>query len=84
MIAVGQLSDIVTQRVLSRMPSGTLSTFGYAFKLLLLVSIMPTSLATVIFPALAEAQERRAHPGSADCHDADATRQRHAGCLRGG
>jgi putative peptidoglycan lipid II flippase len=58
MIAFGQWGDIVSQRALSCMPPGTLSSFGYAFKLLLLVGILPTSLATVLFPSLTEAQTR--------------------------
>jgi putative peptidoglycan lipid II flippase len=38
------------------MPEGTLATFGYAWKLLLLAGILPSGLATVIFPAFSDAQ----------------------------
>lgn len=51
---VGQWGPIVVNRVLSGMPLGTLSTFGYAFKMGLLVSLAPISLATVLFPKFAE------------------------------
>ncbi len=59
MIFIGQWSIIIINRVLSEMPPGTLANFGYAWKLLALVGILPTSLATVIFPAFSAARARR-------------------------
>jgi len=56
MILIAQWGSIVINRVLSELPPGTLADFGYAWKLLLLVGILPTSLATIIFPALSDAQ----------------------------
>lgn len=58
MILVGLWSTIIANRELSAMPSGTVANYGYAWKLLTIFGILPTSLATVIFPALSEA---RAH-----------------------
>jgi len=58
MILVGLWSTIIANRELSAMPSGTVANYGYAWKLLVIFGILPTSLATVIFPALSEA---RAH-----------------------
>lgn len=59
MIFIGQWSIIINNRVLSEMPPGTLANFGYAWKLLALVGILPTSLATVIFPAFSAVGARR-------------------------
>ncbi len=56
MILMVQWGTIVINRVLSELPPGTLADFGYAWKLLLLMGILPTSLATIIFPALSDAQ----------------------------
>lgn len=56
MILVGLWGTIVTNRVLSEMSPGTLSNYGYAWKLLALLGILPASLATVVFPALSDAQ----------------------------
>lgn len=56
MIVLGQWGIVVINRVLSGMPEGTLATFGYAWKLLLLAGILPSGLATVIFPAFSDAQ----------------------------
>jgi putative peptidoglycan lipid II flippase len=54
-IFIGQWSTIIINRTLSAMPAGTLAEFGYAWKLLGLVSLLPAGLATVIFPAFSEA-----------------------------
>lgn len=54
-ILIGQWSVIVINRALSELPPGTLAEFGYAWKLLALVGLVPTGLATVIFPAFSEA-----------------------------
>lgn len=56
MIVVGLWGTIVSNRVLSEMAPGTLANYGYAWKLLALLGILPASLATVVFPALSEAQ----------------------------
>jgi putative peptidoglycan lipid II flippase len=57
-IFIGQWSIIIINRALSEMPSGTLAEFGYAWKLLSLISLFPAGLTTVIFPAFAEAHVR--------------------------
>lgn len=54
-IFIGQWGIIVINRALSEMPLGTLAEFGYAYKLLALISLLPTGLATVIFPAFSDA-----------------------------
>ncbi|HZW23947.1 MAG TPA: lipid II flippase MurJ [Gallionella sp.] len=54
-ILLGQWSIIIINRVLSELPPGTLAEFGYAWKLLALVGLLPAGLATVIFPAFSEA-----------------------------
>lgn len=54
-IFIGQWSIIIINRALSAMPPGTLAEFGYAWKLLALISLLPAGLATVIFPAFADA-----------------------------
>lgn len=54
-ILIGQWSIIVINRVLSAMAPGTLAEFGYAWKLLALISLLPAGLATVVFPAFSEA-----------------------------
>lgn len=57
-IIIGQWGLIIINRVLSAMPSGTLAEFGYAWKLLALISLLPAGLATVIFPAFSDAHAR--------------------------
>lgn len=54
-ILIGQWSIVIINRELSAMPPGTLAEFGYAWKLLALVSLLPAGLATVIFPAFSDA-----------------------------
>jgi putative peptidoglycan lipid II flippase len=54
-IFIGQWSIVVINRVLSEMPPGTLAEFGYAWKLLVLTSLLPAGLATVVFPAFSDA-----------------------------
>ena len=61
MIFVGQWGIIVINRCLSEMPLGSLANFGYAWKMLLIVGLLPASLATVIFPAFSDAQARNNH-----------------------
>ncbi len=53
-LVLGQWSAIVVNRVLSELPTGTLATFGYAWKMLQLVSLLPAALATVLLPRFAE------------------------------
>jgi len=50
----GQWSPIVINRALSSLSTGSVATFGYAFKMGLLVALGPLSLATVLFPRFAE------------------------------
>jgi putative peptidoglycan lipid II flippase len=57
-ILAGQWGAIIINRALSAMPSGTLAEFGYAWKLLALTGLLPATLATVIFPAFADAHAR--------------------------
>lgn len=54
-IFIGQWSVIIINRALSSMPLGTLAEFGYAWKLLALIGLLPAGLATVIFPACSDA-----------------------------
>lgn len=58
-ILIGQWSIVVINRALSTMPPGTLAEFGYAWKLLMLVNLLPAGLATVVFPALSDAHASR-------------------------
>lgn len=54
LVFAGQAASITINRVLCRELSGTVATFGYAWKMLQLVTIAPTALATVLFPKFAE------------------------------
>lgn len=63
LVFVGQAASIAINRVLSREPSGTLATFGYAWKLLALVSLVPGALAVVMFPRFAQARFSSAPDG---------------------
>lgn len=54
-IFIAQWGIVIINRTLSEMPSGTLAEFGYAWKLLALVNLVPTALATVIFPSFSDA-----------------------------
>jgi putative peptidoglycan lipid II flippase len=54
-LIISQWGIIVSNRVLSEMPPGTLAEFGYAWKLLALVGLLPAGLAIVVFPAFADA-----------------------------
>ena len=49
-VVAGQSTSIVVNRALSRLPVGSLAAFGYAWKMGLLVQLMPNALATVLFP----------------------------------
>ncbi len=53
-VLLGQWSAMVMNRVLTELPSGNLALFGYAWKLGQMVSLVPLSLATVLFPRFAE------------------------------
>ena len=50
----GLWSPIVINRALSGLAPGGVATFGYAFKLCLMVSLAPLALATVLFPRFAD------------------------------
>jgi putative peptidoglycan lipid II flippase len=54
MFLTGIWSPLVINRILSGLPAGSLAVFGYAFKLGLLVSLAPLTLATVLFPRFAD------------------------------
>jgi putative peptidoglycan lipid II flippase len=49
-----QWALVIVGRALSFLPAGNLAVFGYSWKLGLAVSIVPLSLATVLFPRFAE------------------------------
>jgi putative peptidoglycan lipid II flippase len=49
-----QWGGIILNRVLSELPAGTLASFGYAWKMAQIVSLLPAALATVLFPRFAE------------------------------
>ncbi len=49
-----QWASVMVGRALSLLPAGNLAVFGYSWKLGLAVSIVPLSLATVLFPRFAE------------------------------
>ncbi len=57
-IFIGQWGIIIINQALSGMPPGTLAEFGYAWKLLALIGLLPAGLATVIFPAFSDAHAR--------------------------
>jgi len=56
-VLLGQWAGIVINRVLSELPPGSLALFGYAWKLCLVVSVLPLALATVLFPRFAETHQ---------------------------
>src|SRR5438034_5181967 len=53
-VMMEQWSAIIINRVLSELPRGTLATFGYAWKMGQLVSLLPAALATVLFSRFTE------------------------------
>ena len=55
MIIASQWGSIIINRALSELPSGSLANYGYAFKFLALVGILPASLLTVMFPSFSDA-----------------------------
>ncbi len=55
-ILLSQWVAIVMNRTLSALPPGNLALFGYAWKLGQLASLIPITLATVMFPQLADAR----------------------------
>jgi len=54
MFVAGQWLPIVINRALSSLAPGNVASFGYAFKLGLLISLAPLALATVLFPQFAK------------------------------
>ncbi len=56
-VLLGQWAATVINRVLSELPPGSLALFGYAWKLCLVVSVLPLALATVLFPRFAETHQ---------------------------
>jgi len=60
-ILLSNWSFAVINRVLSEMEAGTVAEVGYAFKLQILVTLMSTSLATVLFPEFSDNYVRDDH-----------------------
>ncbi len=58
-IFLGQWFIIIMNRSLSELSPGTLATFGYAWKMLLIISFAPAALTTVIFPAASAAHAKQ-------------------------
>jgi putative peptidoglycan lipid II flippase len=54
MFVAGQWSPIIINRALTSLAPGSVASFGYAFKIGLLISLAPLALATVLFPRFAE------------------------------
>jgi putative peptidoglycan lipid II flippase len=54
-VLAGQSTSVVVNRVLSRLPVGTLAAFGYAWKMSSLVQLLPGAFSTVMFPKFSEA-----------------------------
>jgi putative peptidoglycan lipid II flippase len=54
MFLAGTWAPLVINRILSGLPAGNVAAFGYAFKLGLLISLAPLTLATVLFPRFAD------------------------------
>ena len=59
MIFASQWGSIIINRALSQLPSGSLANYGYAFKLLAFVGILPASLLTVMFPSFSDAYAQK-------------------------
>ncbi len=58
-ILLSQWISVAVNRALSTLPSGNVALFGYAWKLGVLVQWVPASLATALFPRLADARFSR-------------------------
>lgn len=56
MILIALASTAVLNRALSVQPPGSVAAFGYAWKMLQLVSLVPGALAVVMFPRFADAR----------------------------
>jgi putative peptidoglycan lipid II flippase len=52
-----QATAVVVNRALSSLPPGTIASFGYAWKMLVFVQLVPLSIATVLFPRLSTAAQ---------------------------
>jgi putative peptidoglycan lipid II flippase len=63
MTLVNLAANAVMYRVLSEQPSGSAAAFGYAWKMLAFVSLVPGALSVVMFPRLAEAHFTSAPEG---------------------
>lgn len=63
---VTQASTVAVNRALSRLPVGTLAMFGYAWKMGVLITIVPAALATVLFPQFAESWHTSSRSAFAD------------------
>jgi putative peptidoglycan lipid II flippase len=54
-LIAGQSTSVVITRSLSRLPVGAIAAYGYAYKMMGLVQLVPNALNTVMFPKLSEA-----------------------------
>jgi putative peptidoglycan lipid II flippase len=54
-LIAGQTTSVVVNRSLSRLPSGNIAAFGYAWKMIGMVQLVPNALSTIMFPKLSEA-----------------------------
>jgi putative peptidoglycan lipid II flippase len=62
MILISVLGDVVVSREFSLMDPGTVSIFGYSWKLLALIGLIPSGLLIIVLPYLSEAATRRDMP----------------------
>jgi putative peptidoglycan lipid II flippase len=54
-VIAGQSTSVVVARSLSRLPAGSIAAYGYAFKMMGIVQLVPSALSTILFPKLSEA-----------------------------
>jgi putative peptidoglycan lipid II flippase len=54
-VIAAQSTSVVVNRSLSRLPSGSIAAFGYAWKMMGIVQLLPNALNTIMFPKLSEA-----------------------------
>lgn len=61
-ILISVLGDVVISREFSLMDPGTVAIFGYAWKLLALIGLIPGGLLVVVLPYLSEAAAKKDNP----------------------
>lgn len=54
-LVAGQSTSMIIARSLSRLPVGAIAAYGYGFKMMGMVQLVPNALSTVMFPKLSEA-----------------------------